>query len=30
LEETKNDGEPAPTNGNIAEEDDEVENGVND
>jgi hypothetical protein len=29
LEETKNDGEPAPTNGNIAEED-EVEDGVND
>jgi hypothetical protein len=28
LEETKNDGEPLHTNGNIAEEDDQGENGV--
>jgi hypothetical protein len=30
LEETKNEGEPLPTNGLIAEEDDQGENGVDD
>ena len=28
MEETKNDGEPVHTNGNIPEEEDEVESGV--